>query len=224
MYRIWSIFSSQNEFLTAKNDLRDSLKFKTRQGLIIGQSDPRHTSLGIRLITDRQTPLNNLTDLCNISDDILIYKQWLYRHGIAEGIEDIPPGECIPLEYNIVYLNGVSFTKGCYIGQELVARTHHTGVIRKRLMPVEIDNYEELSKSFNHKTNDLTIINEETKRRAGKLRSSIKQNGIGLIRLSEWKSHLRIQNADVRIKPSIPNWWPELDEATKLEMKIDTIN
>jgi folate-binding protein YgfZ len=224
IYRIWSIFSPQNQFSSTTNGLRDSLNFKTRQGLIIGQSDPRHTSLGIRLITERQTKINDLTDLCNLSDDLLIYKQWLYRHGIAEGTEDIPPGECIPLEYNIVFLNGVSFDKGCYIGQELVARTHHTGVIRKRLMPVEINNYEELSKSFEHKINNLTIINEETKRRSGKLCASIKQDGIALIRLNEWKNPLRIQNADVRIKPSIPNWWPPLDEATKLEMKIDHVS
>jgi len=218
IYRIWSIFSSTT------NDLRDCLNFKTRQGLIIGQSDPRHASLGIRLITERQTKLNDLTDLCHISDDLLIYKQWLYQHGIAEGIEDIPPGECIPLEYNIVFLNGVSFNKGCYIGQELVARTHHTGVIRKRLMPVQINNYEELSKSFENTVNDLTIVNEETKRRSGKLRKSIKQDGIALIRLNEWKNSLRIQNADVQIKPFIPNWWPPLDEATKLEMKIDHVS
>jgi folate-binding protein YgfZ len=221
LYRIWSIFSSQKEFLSTTNDLRDSLNFKTRQGLLIGQSDPRHASLGVRLITDRQTQINDLMHSCTTSNDILIYKQWLYQHGVAEGIEDIPPGECIPLEYNIVFLNGVSFNKGCYIGQELIARTHHTGVIRKRLMPVQIDNYEELSKSFDNKANDLTIINEETKRRSGKLRTSIKQDGIALIRLNEWKNHLRIQNADVCIKPSIPNWWPPLDEATKIEMKID---
>jgi len=33
------------------------------------------------------------------------------------------------------YLNGVSFEKGCYIGQELTQRTFHTGVIRKIAMP-----------------------------------------------------------------------------------------
>ncbi len=33
-------------------------------------------------------------------------------------------------------LHGISFTKGCYVGQELVARTHFRGVVRKRLMPV----------------------------------------------------------------------------------------
>jgi hypothetical protein len=91
-------------------------------------------------------------------------------------------------------------------------------------MPVQIENYDELSKSFNNKENDLTIINEETKRRAGKLRTSIKEDGIALIRLNEWKNNLRIQNADVRIQPSIPHWWPPLDEATKLEMKIDSTN
>ncbi|CAF0983070.1 unnamed protein product [Adineta ricciae] len=220
-YRIWSLLYLQDEVASTTNDLRENFNFKTRQGLIVGQSDPRHASLGIRLITERQTQITNLVDSCTPSSDSSIYKRWLYQHGIAEGTEDIPPGECIPLEYNIVFLNGVSFSKGCYIGQELIARTHHTGVIRKRLMPVQITNYEELSKSSDNKTNDLTIVNEETKRRAGKLRSSIEHDGIALIRLNEWRNSLRIQNADVSITPSIPNWWPPLDEATKLEMKLE---
>jgi folate-binding protein YgfZ len=32
--------------------------------------------------------------------------------------------------------HGVDFRKGCYVGQELTARTHHTGVVRKRVVPV----------------------------------------------------------------------------------------
>lgn len=35
----------------------------------------------------------------------------------------------------------VSFTKGCYIGQELTARSFHTGVIRKRLAPIQFERY-----------------------------------------------------------------------------------
>jgi hypothetical protein len=42
----------------------------------------------------------------------------------------------LPLESNLELLGGVSFTKGCYLGQELTARTHSRGVTRKRLMPV----------------------------------------------------------------------------------------
>lgn len=48
-----------------------------------------------------------------------------------------PSGEAIPLEYNLAGLNAISFDKGCYVGQELIARSHHRGVIRKRLLPLK---------------------------------------------------------------------------------------
>lgn len=47
-------------------------------------------------------------------------------------------GDAIPLEYNFAGLNAISFDKGCYVGQELIARTHHRGVIRKRLTPFKL--------------------------------------------------------------------------------------
>ncbi|RZC53813.1 hypothetical protein C5167_012661, partial [Papaver somniferum] len=46
--------------------------------------------------------------------------------------------EAIPLEYNLAGLNAISFNKGCYVRQESVARTHHRGVIRKRLLPLKL--------------------------------------------------------------------------------------
>jgi tRNA-modifying protein YgfZ len=33
-------------------------------------------------------------------------------------------------------LNGISYSKGCYLGQELTARTHFTGMTRKRIFPI----------------------------------------------------------------------------------------
>ena len=36
------------------------------------------------------------------------------------------------------FFSPVSFSKGCYLGQELTARIHHTGVVRKRVMPITI--------------------------------------------------------------------------------------
>jgi hypothetical protein len=44
-----------------------------------------------------------------------------------------------PLELNLDLLNGVSYTKGCYIGQERNSFTHFRGIIRKRLMPVQLE-------------------------------------------------------------------------------------
>lgn len=42
----------------------------------------------------------------------------------------------IPLEANFAELGGIAFDKGCYLGQELIARTYHRGVVRKRLVPI----------------------------------------------------------------------------------------
>ena len=53
--------------------------------------------------------------------------------GVAEGDE---LAGLLPLECNLEALRAISFEKGCYVGQELVARTHHAGVVRKRLAPV----------------------------------------------------------------------------------------
>ena len=55
--------------------------------------------------------------------------------GIAEGTEI---ASRTALETNQDFLNAVSFSKGCYLGQELTARSNYTGVVRKRILPVAI--------------------------------------------------------------------------------------
>lgn len=42
----------------------------------------------------------------------------------------------LPLEANADICFGISFNKGCYVGQELTARSRFVGVIRKRIVPV----------------------------------------------------------------------------------------
>lgn len=56
--------------------------------------------------------------------------------GIPEGPYEITSRQSIPLEYNLDLMGGIDFNKGCYIGQELVYRTHHRGVVRKRILPL----------------------------------------------------------------------------------------
>jgi folate-binding protein YgfZ len=55
---------------------------------------------------------------------------------VSEGALDLPSAEALPAEANLDVHRSISFTKGCYLGQELTARTHFTGVVRKRAMPV----------------------------------------------------------------------------------------
>ena len=58
--------------------------------------------------------------------------------GVPEGQGDILKETALPQESNIDYMRGVDFRKGCYVGQELTIRTHHTGVVRKRILPVQL--------------------------------------------------------------------------------------
>jgi folate-binding protein YgfZ len=59
-------------------------------------------------------------------------------NGIAEGSAEIFPTAALPQESNLDLLGGIDFRKGCYLGQELTIRTHHTGIVRKRILPVQL--------------------------------------------------------------------------------------
>jgi folate-binding protein YgfZ len=59
--------------------------------------------------------------------------------GVPEGSRDLVVDKAIILENNYHELHAMDWEKGCYVGQELMARTHHRGLVRKRLMPVKIE-------------------------------------------------------------------------------------
>ena len=96
--------------------------------------DPRHPSLGMRVISMDHDP----TVLSNLLSSVFppcpgTYNVLRILGGIAEGSE--LTGKTA-LETNQEWLNAVSFQKGCYLGQELTARSMHTGIIRKRVLPI----------------------------------------------------------------------------------------
>ena len=61
-------------------------------------------------------------------------------HRIALGLPDGPPDleveKTLLLEAGFDELNGVAWDKGCYMGQELTARTKYRGLVERRLVPV----------------------------------------------------------------------------------------
>lgn len=64
--------------------------------------------------------------------DLDFYEDYLIANGLGQGSQLT---EKIPFQYNLDLLKGISFTKGCYIGQELISRAYHTGIVRKRIFP-----------------------------------------------------------------------------------------
>jgi folate-binding protein YgfZ len=65
----------------------------------------------------------------------------LYRlaAGLPDGGRDMEADRSVLLEAGFDELGGVSWTKGCYMGQELTARTKYRGLVKRRLVPVAIE-------------------------------------------------------------------------------------
>ena len=169
--------------------------------------DPRLSDLGVRILAESNIERNKikkyLSSDISISDNTLSYRAFRYKLGIAEGTDDLPPGKPLPLEVNCDYLHGVSFHKGCYIGQELTARTNHTGVVRKRLMPLLFEKVPNKSFSYDDK------ILDESGNAIGKFRGNEKEYGLGLMRIAESLSAKSLIISDTKIKLLKPNWWPK---------------
>ena len=64
------------------------------------------------------------------------YRAERVRLGIAEAPDDYALGDVFPHEANYDFSGGASFTKGCYVGQEVVSRMQNKTVVRKRVVRV----------------------------------------------------------------------------------------
>src|SRR6185437_15140479 len=64
------------------------------------------------------------------------YEALRLRLGVPDGSRDLPVEKALLLESGFDELHGVDWQKGCYMGQELTARTKYRGLIKRRLFPV----------------------------------------------------------------------------------------
>jgi folate-binding protein YgfZ len=72
----------------------------------------------------------------DVTGDTDLWTAFRYQHGVAEGVADLPPGKALPLEARLDLNEGINFEKGCYIGQEVTARTRYRGLIKRTYLPV----------------------------------------------------------------------------------------
>jgi folate-binding protein YgfZ len=93
-------------------------------------ADPRLPGLGQRALIDR----NSAAEIATTD-----MQDWHARRialGIPDGGRDFAYGDAFPHEALLDQIGGVSFKKGCYIGQEVVSRMQHRGTARTRVVPV----------------------------------------------------------------------------------------
>lgn len=125
-----------------------------------GAGDPRHPDLGKRWIG----PVS--VDDIDVSDAFRTHRLSL---GITEGIAELGNDQTLWLETNAAELNGVSFNKGCYVGQENTARMNWRQKVNRRLVVAPLADadpkrqriaYPELGLSIEHRrVEDMASLN-----------------------------------------------------------------
>ena len=102
-------------------------------------ADPRLPGLGARAILPRGTEASVLEAAGFSAADVADYDRLRLEAGVPDGSRDLIVEKAILLENNLDELNAISWQKGCYMGQELTARTRYRGLVRKRLFPVIVE-------------------------------------------------------------------------------------
>jgi folate-binding protein YgfZ len=107
--------------------LRRPIKIERDEGLAVhwepnGAGDPRLPALGRRWLAPESVPASG-------------WREHRLRLGVCEGRAEL--GDLLWLECNAAELNGVSFAKGCYVGQENTARMNWRQKVNRRLIVVE---------------------------------------------------------------------------------------
>lgn len=194
---------------------------------MITLNDPRAPGLGRRILAPgSQPPAQEIEDLQEATLDS--YKIRRYLRGVQEGQSEIQSEKALPQESNIDYMSGISYRKGCYVGQELTIRTHHTGVVRKRALPVmlyPLGSAEPEALAYDAGTtveipplgSIMDRVTKEGRQRGlGKFLTGIGNIGIGVCRLEgvqdggpfkvQWKLEGQDEVKTVGVKAFVPSW------------------
>ena len=92
-------------------------------------TDPRAADMGERIVIE-----DTVAEPATQAGDATVYAAHRIACGVPAGGIDFAWGEAFPHEVNMDLLHGVSFTKGCYVGQEVVSRMEHRATVRRRVL------------------------------------------------------------------------------------------
>lgn len=109
----------------------------TKYGL--SYADPRLPTLGLRLMIPPHLVATAAAELGASVVAVSDYDAHRIALGVPQGGVDFSYGDAFPHETDMDQLGGVDFTKGCYVGQEVVSRMEHRGTARTRAVPIRYD-------------------------------------------------------------------------------------
>lgn len=108
-------------------------------GKILLTVDPRTENLGCRIIGPKADIVDFLQDRDIQPTAYDAYDQHRISLEVPDGTRDLEVEKSILLESNIDNLHGIDWEKGCYMGQELTARTKYRGLVKRGLFAFETE-------------------------------------------------------------------------------------
>ncbi len=152
---------------------------------VIAAPDPRLPEAGWRILSDTPVATN-----AGPED----WDRHRLRLGLPDGSRDMEAERTVLLEAGFDELGGVSWSKGCYMGQELTARTKYRGLVKRRLVPVEI------AGATPEPGSPVLARGAEV----GVMRSSRDELGLALLRIDSLT--LPLECGQARLAPRQPAW------------------
>ncbi len=152
-------------------------------------ADPRHPQAGVRILAHQ-------------TDATETFEAWDVRRlrlGLPDGSRDLEAEKSVLLEAGFDELGGISWTKGCWMGQELTARTKYRGLLKRRLCPVAIEG---------PRPPRGTPLLNGAGAEAGEMRSGVDVIGLALLRLSAIEEGGALTAGASRLVPRVPDWMP----------------
>ena len=158
-------------------------------------ADPRLLNMGCRAVLPA-SDASALEAMGLSVGDLDSFETLRMSLGLADGSRDMSVDKALLLENGFEELDGVDFGKGCFMGQELTARTRYRGLVKKRLLPVTIDGPAvEPGTAF-----------ELDGKAAGEMKTSVGNQGLALVRLEQLSDGVSFTAGDTTITPSVPDW------------------
>lgn len=158
--------------------------------------DSRLVAMGARVMLPREALPDALENLGLAAGSLEDWDAARMTLGVPDGSRDLIVEKSILLENGFEELQGVDFAKGCYLGQEVTARTKYRALIKKRLLPVTI-------------SGPIPAPGTEVmmgEREVGEMRSAVAGIGLALLRLEALDEAVSFTAGKATLTPGKPEW------------------
>lgn len=188
------------------DDIADDMALSHEEGAARNEGevclyiDPRLADAGVRAILPKKRAAAYFEAMGYVSAGLADYDEHRLRLGLPDGSRDLAVDKAIVVESNFEELHGVDFKKGCYVGQELTARTKYRGLVRRKLLAVEV------SGPLPQPGTQITLDGKD----AGTVQSGRGSRAMALLRLEPLQQVLdagaELTAGEARLRPIVPDW------------------